>query len=209
MIFFAYFETFWSIAKLRPALKPLKATNNQRRPLRATWALLLWPTWLAAYVREPTPLFVAERGLISKLRGPLFAMNAIYDSKKHLIWTAYKQCMMLYKKVYNSFCGPASSLAGKALHTGYLLLECACCLIIISPRLQAQSTSLIQKSYLFATRPELPLFPKSRRPVLKALCLFFKIDVTSAYKDCRPYSMALRHLEKSATDCKSNAMAAV
>ena len=31
------------------------------RPLQATWALLLWPTWVAAADREPTLLFVAER----------------------------------------------------------------------------------------------------------------------------------------------------
>ena len=35
----------------------------RERPLQATWALLLLPTWLAAAVREPTLLFVTERGL--------------------------------------------------------------------------------------------------------------------------------------------------
>ena len=33
------------------------------RPLRATWALLLLPEWLAAAVRKPKLLFVTERGL--------------------------------------------------------------------------------------------------------------------------------------------------
>ena len=41
----------------------LQVTASVReRQLRATWALLLWPTWLAAAVREPMLLFVTERG---------------------------------------------------------------------------------------------------------------------------------------------------
>ena len=39
----------------------LQITASVReRPLRATLALLLWPTWLAAGVYEPTLLFVTE-----------------------------------------------------------------------------------------------------------------------------------------------------
>ena len=42
----------------------LQITASVReRQLQATWALLLWATWLAAAVREPTLLFVTERGL--------------------------------------------------------------------------------------------------------------------------------------------------
>ena len=47
----------------------LQITASVReRPLRATWELLLWPTWFAAAVHEPMPLFVTERGF----RGPTF-----------------------------------------------------------------------------------------------------------------------------------------
>ena len=43
-------------------VKPFSASVRERQ-LRATWALLLWTTWLAAAVRESTLLFVTERGL--------------------------------------------------------------------------------------------------------------------------------------------------
>ena len=46
-------------------LSPLQlqvTASVRERQLRATWALLLWPTWLAAAVREPMLLFVTERG---------------------------------------------------------------------------------------------------------------------------------------------------
>ena len=44
----------------------LQITASVRdRPLRATWALLLWPTWVAAADCEPTLIFVIERGFIA------------------------------------------------------------------------------------------------------------------------------------------------
>ena len=36
----------------------------RERPLPATWALLLRPTWLALFVRESKLLFVTEKGFI-------------------------------------------------------------------------------------------------------------------------------------------------
>ena len=52
--------------KFMGTLKALSVTNDSngsRTASRATWALLLWPTWLAAAVRESTLLFVTEKDL--------------------------------------------------------------------------------------------------------------------------------------------------
>ena len=62
------FLIFFFVGKGRSSsrLSPfqLRITASVRElPLRATWALLLWPTWLTAAVRELPLLFLTERGL--------------------------------------------------------------------------------------------------------------------------------------------------
>ena len=49
-----------SFRLLKSPFQLQKTASVRELPLQATWALLLWPTWLTAAVRELTLLFVTE-----------------------------------------------------------------------------------------------------------------------------------------------------
>ena len=76
------FYPFW-MSKLSP-FQLRRVALRCERPLRTTWTLLLlWPTWLAAAVRDSTLCFVTERGFNEQVRWQKSRQNRVQRSIGH------------------------------------------------------------------------------------------------------------------------------